>query len=144
MVLGAFQLGVITILLSESLISGYTTGAAVHVLTSQLKHIIGVKVSIRGVWSIPRVIQCYSHVVMLLLVNIRYGIQYCINFSLVGTVLTQQLLLYLLCRCHLSLYFVLLTGNCCGNLKSIVVSSQGKTKIVLNKNSSGQFHFLPL
>ena len=39
--MGVLQLGFITIFLSESLISGYTTGAAVHVFTSQLKHIFG-------------------------------------------------------------------------------------------------------
>lgn len=31
-------------LLSDTLVSGFTTGAAVHVLTSQVKNLLGVKV----------------------------------------------------------------------------------------------------
>ena len=53
-----FQLGFITIFLSEPLISGYTTGAAVHVFTSQLQHITGLGETIRvtpGLFRIPRV-----------------------------------------------------------------------------------------
>ena len=45
--------------LSEPLVSGYTTGAAVHVFTSQLRHIVGVPSSaVRvdpGVFALPRV-----------------------------------------------------------------------------------------
>jgi MFS superfamily sulfate permease-like transporter len=33
------------VLLSDTLVSGFTTGAAVHVLTSQVKNLLGVKVS---------------------------------------------------------------------------------------------------
>ena len=57
-VMGVFQLGFITIFLSEPLISGYTTGAAVHVFTSQLQHITGLDDRLRvtpGVFRIPRV-----------------------------------------------------------------------------------------
>jgi MFS superfamily sulfate permease-like transporter len=32
------------VLLSDTLVSGFTTGAAVHVLTSQVKNLLGVKV----------------------------------------------------------------------------------------------------
>ena len=54
--MGIFQLGFVTIFLSESLISGYTTGAAVHVFTSQLKHIFGLQIpSIRGILNVPKV-----------------------------------------------------------------------------------------
>ena len=53
------QLGFITIFLSEALVSGYTTGAAVHVFSSQLRHIVGlnsseVKVD-PGAFSLPQV-----------------------------------------------------------------------------------------
>ena len=45
--------------LSEPLVSGYTTGAAVHVFTSQLRHIVGVPSSaVRvdpGVFALPKV-----------------------------------------------------------------------------------------
>lgn len=38
-----FGLGNLALLLNESLISGFTTGATIHVLTSQLKDIFGLK-----------------------------------------------------------------------------------------------------
>lgn len=37
-----FQLGFITLFLSSALVSGYTTAAAVHVATSQVRHMLGV------------------------------------------------------------------------------------------------------
>ena len=53
------QLGFITIFLSDALVSGYTTGAAVHVFSSQLRHVVGlssseVKVD-PGAFSLPQV-----------------------------------------------------------------------------------------
>ena len=59
---GFLQLGFITTFLSEPLVSGYTTGAAVHVFTSQLRHLVGVpsadvKVD-PGVFSLQRVCHC--------------------------------------------------------------------------------------
>lgn len=36
-----FRLGVLSFLLSECLVSGFTTGAAMHVLTSQVKDLLG-------------------------------------------------------------------------------------------------------
>ena len=58
-VMGLFQLGFITIFISEPLISGYITGAAVHVFTSQLQHITGlgllIKVPPAGLFKIPKV-----------------------------------------------------------------------------------------
>jgi len=42
--LGVCRLGVLSVLLSDTLVSGFTTGAAVHVLTSQVKNLLGVKV----------------------------------------------------------------------------------------------------
>ncbi|KAL4226525.1 hypothetical protein ACF0H5_014510 [Mactra antiquata] len=43
LLMGFFRLGFITVYLSDPLISGFTTGAACHVFTSQIKHIFGVK-----------------------------------------------------------------------------------------------------
>ena len=36
------QLGFITLFLSSALVSGYTTAAAVHVATSQVRHLLGI------------------------------------------------------------------------------------------------------
>lgn len=41
--MGLFRLGFVTVYLSDPLISGFTTGAACHVFTSQIKHVFGVK-----------------------------------------------------------------------------------------------------
>lgn len=38
-----FRLGVISTLLSETLVNSFTTGAAVHVLLSQIKDLLGLK-----------------------------------------------------------------------------------------------------
>lgn len=38
------HLGVASSLLSETLVSGFTTGAAIHVLTSQIKDLLGIKI----------------------------------------------------------------------------------------------------
>ncbi|XP_049782755.1 sulfate transporter-like isoform X1 [Schistocerca cancellata] len=42
--LGVLHLGVVSVLLSDTLVSGFTTGAAVHVLTSQVKNLFGIKI----------------------------------------------------------------------------------------------------
>ncbi|XP_050423786.1 prestin-like isoform X2 [Adelges cooleyi] len=39
-----FRLGVVCTILSETLVSGFTAGAAVHVVTSQMKEMLGVKI----------------------------------------------------------------------------------------------------
>lgn len=39
-----FRLGNLAALLSEPLVNGFTTGAAVHVFVSQLKDLFGVKI----------------------------------------------------------------------------------------------------
>lgn len=44
LVMGFLQIGFVVIYLSESLISGFTTAAAVHVLVSQLKFILQLNV----------------------------------------------------------------------------------------------------
>ena len=42
--MGLMRLGVLSALLSESLISGFTTGAAFHVVTTQVPHIFGFRI----------------------------------------------------------------------------------------------------
>jgi MFS superfamily sulfate permease-like transporter len=42
--MGCFKLGILSSLLSDSLMSGFTTGAAVHVLTSQVPHLFGFRI----------------------------------------------------------------------------------------------------
>lgn len=41
MLMWALRLGVLSALLSEALVSGFTTAAAIHVLTSQIKDLLG-------------------------------------------------------------------------------------------------------
>ena len=43
-VMAVFQLGFLTIYLSTPLTRGFTTGASMHVFTSQVKHIFGISV----------------------------------------------------------------------------------------------------
>lgn len=43
LILGVCRLGSLSVLMSETLVSGFTTGAAVLVLTSQMKHVFGIK-----------------------------------------------------------------------------------------------------
>ena len=42
--LGLLQLGSLCVFLSDMLVSGFTTGAAVHVMTSQIKYLFGLQV----------------------------------------------------------------------------------------------------
>lgn len=39
-----FRLGAVSVLLSETLVSGFTTGAAIHVITSQIKDLFGLTI----------------------------------------------------------------------------------------------------
>ena len=54
-----FQLGFVSLFLSSALVSGYTTGAAVHVATSQIRHLLDIpqaNISVPpGVFNIPKV-----------------------------------------------------------------------------------------
>lgn len=51
-----FRLGVLSFLLSECLVSGFTTGAAFHVFTSQVKDLLGVKLQRHdGIFELIRV-----------------------------------------------------------------------------------------
>lgn len=40
-----FRLGIISSLLSESLVSGLTTGAAIHVIFAQMKYLLGLELN---------------------------------------------------------------------------------------------------
>lgn len=42
-ILSIFRLGSLSVLLSQTLVSGFTTGAAVHVLTSQIRNLLGIE-----------------------------------------------------------------------------------------------------
>ena len=43
-VMGLLNLGFVAVYLSDPIISGFTTGAAVLVFTSQIKHILGLNI----------------------------------------------------------------------------------------------------
>lgn len=45
MIMYLLRLGIISTLLSETLVSGFTTGAGIHVFTSQVKDLIGVRLT---------------------------------------------------------------------------------------------------
>ena len=54
--MGAARLGFVATFLSDPLISGFTTGSAVLVVISQLKHILGLKIpQISGALAAPKV-----------------------------------------------------------------------------------------
>ncbi|PNF42195.1 hypothetical protein B7P43_G06778 [Cryptotermes secundus] len=40
-----FRMGIVCTLLSDTLVNGFTTGAAIHVLTSQVKDLLGLKIT---------------------------------------------------------------------------------------------------
>ena len=42
--MGIMRLGALSALLSESLIGGFTTGAAFHVITTQVPHVFGFRI----------------------------------------------------------------------------------------------------
>lgn len=51
--MGVLQVGFIVVYLSDTLVSGFTTAAAVHILVSQLKFVLGLDVpGINGVLSV--------------------------------------------------------------------------------------------
>ena len=56
MILSFLQLGFLTVYLTEPFISGFTTGAAIHVFTSQVPAMFGVKSprDIQGAFKLPR------------------------------------------------------------------------------------------
>ena len=57
--MGVLRLGFVTIYLADPLISGFTTGAACHVFTSQVKYVLGIKVQrYNGALKLIKVIKC--------------------------------------------------------------------------------------
>lgn len=42
--MGIFQVGFVSVYLSDSLLSGFATGASLTILTSQLKYLLGLKI----------------------------------------------------------------------------------------------------
>jgi solute carrier family 26 protein len=40
-----FRMGIVCTLLSDTLVNGFTTGAAIHVLTSQVKDLLGLRIA---------------------------------------------------------------------------------------------------
>lgn len=65
------RLGFLTVYLTEPFISGFTTGAAMHVFTSQLSFIFGLKTprGINGAFKLPRI---YLKLFFLLMNNINW------------------------------------------------------------------------
>ena len=60
--MGLMKLGVLSALLSDSLISGFTTGAAMHVFASQVPQLIGIKVTkFTGVGRLVKVTKTFSN-----------------------------------------------------------------------------------
>lgn len=61
--MGVLQVGFIVMYLSDTLVSGFTTAAAIHILVSQLKFVLGLQVpGISGPLSIIYVITCVYRV----------------------------------------------------------------------------------
>lgn len=44
LIMYALRLGVVSSLLSDTLVSGFTTAAAIHVITSQIKDLLGIRI----------------------------------------------------------------------------------------------------
>lgn len=52
--MGTLRLGFLCVILSSDLVSGFTLGSAIHVLTSQIKSLLGLSIQRRtGVFKIP-------------------------------------------------------------------------------------------
>jgi len=63
--MGCMKLGVLSALLSDSLISGFTTGSAMHVFASQVPQLIGIKVTkFTGVGRLVKVFSLDMYVCM--------------------------------------------------------------------------------
>lgn len=56
LIMYVFRLGILSFLLSECLVSGFTTGAAIHVFTSQVKDLLGLELPrIKGYFKLIKV-----------------------------------------------------------------------------------------
>ncbi|ODN04049.1 Prestin [Orchesella cincta] len=79
--IGVFQLGSLSVLLSAELISGFTTGSAVHVFTSQLKNLFGIEMKRRsGIFKIP--LTYWDTVLGIKAANITAVLLSCVTISL--------------------------------------------------------------
>uniref|UniRef100_A0AAR2L434 SLC26A/SulP transporter domain-containing protein n=1 Tax=Pygocentrus nattereri TaxID=42514 RepID=A0AAR2L434_PYGNA len=73
--LGLLRVGFIVIYLSDTLVSGFTTAAAVHILVSQLKFVLGLNVdSKNGILSIFRVSEIFRNISQTNLVDLAISI----------------------------------------------------------------------
>ena len=61
-VLGKMRLGLVATYMSEYLISGFTSGVAIHVLTSQMKHILGINIQRHN--GVFKIIKTWKDIVM--------------------------------------------------------------------------------
>ncbi|CAG0924802.1 unnamed protein product, partial [Notodromas monacha] len=61
LLMGLLRLGALSVLLSDVLISGLTTGASIHILTSQLKGIFGIPVP--RITAFPKLIRVHLHII---------------------------------------------------------------------------------
>jgi solute carrier family 26, other len=60
------RLGILSFLLSECLVSGFTTGAAIHVFSSQIKDLLGLELPrVKGYFKLIKVkpVSCISDIV---------------------------------------------------------------------------------
>lgn len=77
--MGLLKLGFVAVYLSDPIISGFTTGAAILVFTSQVKHILGLEVPrYSGAFAVVKVCIQLKHVHYC---SVRY---YNVNFKLLG------------------------------------------------------------
>ena len=59
--MGLLKLGFVAVYLSDPIISGFTTGAAILVFTSQIKHLLGLNVPrFSGVFAVVKVCSSYQ------------------------------------------------------------------------------------
>lgn len=81
--MGVLQVGFVVMYLSDTLVSGFTTAAAIHILVSQLKFVLGLQVpGISGPLSIIYVIAHLCVFVSLLLHTGIEGNLFILSFTL--------------------------------------------------------------
>ena len=103
--MGLFKLGFVAVYLSDPIISGFTTGAAILVFTSQVKHILGL--------TIPRYSGAFAVVKVC-----RYFIQACILYEAFEGVVC----------CHLSLDYDCLSPVWLGTNVNVVKKTKRNLK----------------
>ncbi|XP_042860860.1 prestin-like isoform X4 [Penaeus japonicus] len=83
LIMGMLQLGSLSVFLSEMLVSGFTTGAAFHVLTSQVKYLFGIQ--IKGYSGPFKIIYTYRDIIHQL-VNSNIA-------AVIGSIITMAVLI---------------------------------------------------